>query len=219
MNSPRPRALVRLVALSVVAVLLTACGSVHPGSAAIVDDESISMRTADKASAAYCKLALAVAKQQGVATVSAADTRRQSVTDLIMFKVATKIAKDQHLDIDPATYVITDKQGVQISQAFPHTDLQQIRAAIERSQHTYAITVALGQIALGQKLAADTQAAIEQAGTAVITKAYKKSDVSIDPRFGLNDLTKQIGQTGSLSVPQVTEDSDPAALPVSQRCS
>ena len=177
------------------------------------------MKTADKASVAYCKLSLVVAKQQGVKDVSASDTRRQAITDLITFRVAKKLAKDRQLSIDPANYVITDKQDVQIGQAFPGADLKQIRGAIERSQEIYAITVALGEGETGKKISTATQAEIEKAGTAIITRAYKSSDISIDPRFGLNDLTKQVGQTGSLSVPQVAEDSDPSALPVSQRCS
>ncbi len=208
-----------MAVLGCVAALMTACGSVHPGSAAVVDNETISMKTADKASIAYCKFALAAAKQNGVKSVSAADTRRQAVTDLIAFKVATKLASGRHLNIDPAKYVVTEAEDKQIAKQFPGSNLTQMHDAIQRSRQTYAISVALGEAATGQKISTATQAAVEKAGTAVITKAFKTSDISIDPRFGLDDLTKQIGQTGSLSVPQVAEDSDPAALPVSQRCS
>ncbi len=208
-----------MAVLAGITALMTACGTVHPGSAAVVDDQAISMKTADKASAAYCKLALNAAAQQGVKDVSAADTRRQAISDLITYKVAKKVEKQRHLTIDPATYVITDTQAGQIAKAFPKGPLGQIKEAIERSQETYAITVALGEGSTGLKLDQQNQAGIEKAGTAIITKAYKSSGISIDPRFGLNDLTKQIGQTGSLSVAQVAEDSDPAALPASQRCS
>lgn len=208
-----------MAALAGAAVLMTACGSIHPGSAAVVDNETISMKTADEASAAYCKLALNAAAQQGVKDVSAADTRRQAITDLITFKIAKKIAKDRDLKVDPAGYAITEEQTGQIAKAFPNGDLKEIAAAIERSQETYAIAIALGEATTGEKVSAANQAAVEKAGAAVITKAYKSSDISIDPRFGLNHLMKQIGQTGSLSVAQVAEDSDPAALPVSQRCS
>ncbi|MEO6472661.1 MAG: hypothetical protein ABIR57_11850 [Aeromicrobium sp.] len=219
MNSSRRRGAVRLAILGIVAASMTACGTVHPGSAAIVDGQTISMKTADKASAAYCRLALVVAAQQGAKEVSAADTRRQSVTDLVMFEVAKKVAKRHHLVIDPATYLLTEKQRAQVAQAFPHGDLKQIRDAIERSQQTYAITIALGEESTGEKVTATTQSALESVGQSVITKSYKSSDISIDPRFGLDSTTKQIAQTGSLSVPEGEEPTDLSALPASQRCS
>lgn len=219
MNSPRPRVVVRITTFVGIAALMTACGSVHPGSAAVVDNESISMKTADEASAAYCKLALNAAAQQGVKDVSGADTRRQSIADLITYKIAKKVEKERGLHVDPGTYVLTDTQAGQVAKAFPKGPLGEIRAAIERSQETYAITIALGEASTGLKIDQQNQAGIQKAGTAIITKAFKSSDISIDPRFGLNDMTKQIAQTGSLSVPQVPEDSDPAALPPTQRCS
>lgn len=208
-----------MAVLAGVATLLTACGSIHPGSAAVVGGEAISMGTADEASAAYCKLSLVVARQQGVKDVSAADTRRQAITDLITYKVAMKIAKQRHLNIDPATYVVSDKQSAQIEKSFGNTDLGQIRDAIQRSQYTYEVTVALGQIDTGKTFSTATQAEIEKAGSAEIAASLKASDISIDPRFGLDDVAKQISQTGSLSVPVVAENSDPASRPVSQRCS
>ena len=219
MNSLRPRVVVRIAAFAGSAALLAACGSVHPGSAAVVDDEVISMKTADKASTAYCKLGLASAASQGVKDVSAADARRQAITDLITFKVAKKVAKKRGLKIDPATYVLTQQQLAQVTKAFPGSGLPEIRSAIERSQETYAIALALGESTTGLTADADNQAGIEKAGTALITKAYKSSDISIDPRFGLDDAIKPVALTGSLSVPQIAEKSDAASLPVSQRCS
>ena len=230
MNSSRPRSLLsltnlksggwRLATLGIAVIAVTACAGVNPGSAAVVDGESISMAKADKASAAYCRLALAVAAQQGTNSVSAADTRRQSITDLIMYAVAKKVAKERNVQVDPGTYVITDDQVAQIAQAFPGADLTEIREAIERSQETFAISLALGEDSTGRKSTDATRTAIENAGRAEIQTAFKASDISIDPRFGLNDAAVQIAATGSLSIAQVTEaDSDPVTLPTAQRCS
>lgn len=230
MNSSRLRTLLslaglksgglRLATLGIAVIALTACAGVNPGSAAVVDGESISMKTADEASTAYCKLSLSVAAQQGVKTVSSGDSRRQAITDLIMYAVAKKVEKEQGVVVDPTTYVITAAQKTQIAQAFPRANLNQIGDAIERSQETYSIIVALGQASTGRVMADDTKAAIEKAGQADIVKAYKSSDISIDPRFGLNDLTQKIGDTGSLSIAEVAgTEADPAGLPPAQRCS
>lgn len=220
MNSSRVRALIRPAALALAALALASCAGVHPGSAAVVDGESISMQKADKASVAYCKLALAVAAQQGVTAVGAADTRRQSVTDLVMYKVAKKLVGERGLKVDPATYVLTDDQESQIAEAFAGEDLKEISGAIEHSQETYAIIIALGEEATGTAFSEETAAQIEGAGQAEINKAYRSSDISIDPRFGLDDLTKQVAATGSLSVPEVSKaEVDPAGLPSGQRCS
>lgn len=230
MNSSRPRTLLsspglrlgglRSATLGMAILALTACAGVSPGSAAVVDGESISMKKADKASAAYCKLSLAVAAQQGAPAVSAADSRRQAISDLITYAVAKKVEKQRGVAVDPTTYVITDTQKAQIVKAFPGGDLAQISHAIERSQEIYAIIIALGKASTGEVMANDTKAAIEQSGQAEITRAYTSSDISIDPRFGLNDLTKKIGDTGSLSIAAVTKaNNDPAKLPATQRCS
>ena len=210
----------RLATLGFAAIALTACAGVNPGSAAVVDGESISMKTADEASTAYCKLSLSVAAQQGVKTLSSGDSRRQAITDLIMYAVAKKVEKQRGVAVNPTTYVLTNTQKAQIAQAFPRADLTQIGAAIERSQQTYSIIVALGQASTGEVMANDTKAAIEKAGQADILTAYKSSDISIDPRFGLNDLTQKIGDTGSLSIAEVAgAETDPARLPAAQRCS
>jgi hypothetical protein len=202
---------------------MTACSNIHPGSAAVVDGVSISMSRADDAAAAYCQLSLATAAQQGVTDVPSAAARRQAITDLIMSAVAEKVAKDRNLAVDPGSYVLTEKQSRQIAAAFPHADDKQIADAIERSQRTYAIAVALGEAVSGrqvtEKSTESEQSAVQTAGQDVITKAYQKSDISIDPRFGLDDLTKQVAQTGSLSIPQSDKAVDPATLPPSQRCS
>lgn len=219
MNSSRPRTLLRSATLGVAAIALAACSGVHPGSAAVVDGETISMGTVDKAAAAYCKLSLAVAKQQGTGAVNSSDTRRQSVADLVTYAVAKKLVKERDLAIDPNSYVITAAQREQIDKAFPGADLKQISQAIERSQETYAIALALGEESTFKRATDANSAEIEKAGRAEIAKAMKASDISIDPRFGLDDATKKIDDTGSLSVAAVTAGKvDPAEVPAAQRC-
>lgn len=181
------------------------------------------MSRADAASTAYCQLSLATAAQQGVTAIPSSAVRRQAVTDLVLSVIAEQLAKDRGLNLDPATYALTEKQNRQIAEAFPRADDKQIAAAIERSQRTYAITMALGESATGKKITSTSteaeQTAVHTAGEDVVTKAYKASDVSIDPRFGVDDLTQQTASSGSLSIPVSTKAVDPSALPPSQRCS
>ncbi|MGZ5370385.1 hypothetical protein [Aeromicrobium sp.] len=224
MNSSRPRASrrstsLRAVCLGIAAIALAACSNVHPGSAAVVDGESISMGKADETATAYCELALAVASQQGNKAVGTSETRRQAVADLIAFTVAQRVAKERDLQIDPAGYTLTDEQKTQIDKTFPDADLEEITAAIERSRHTYAVVVALGEEATGKKLSEANTKEIEAAGQAEIVQVYKSTDISIDPRFGLDDLAQQVANSGSLSIAEVPDTAvDPAKLPASQRC-
>lgn len=219
MNSSRPRTAVRLAVLGIAALLMSACSTIHTGSAAVVDGDTISMKAANTATSAYCKWSLAVAQQQGVKDVSSADTRRQAVTDLVASTVARKLVESRDLRIDPNKVELTADQVKQLNAAFPKKDVPAIRAALERSQYTYVVVVALGEQDTGLTISDKNQAQVEKAGQAALTKALKASDIEIDPRFGLDDVTKPVSQTGSLSVVPVAEDSDPAALPKSQRCS
>lgn len=219
MNSLRPRAIVRIVAVAGAALLMTACGTIHTGSAAVVDGDTISMKAANVASTAHCQLSLVLAKQQGGQDASAADSRRQAVVNLIVDKVAHEAVKRDGVSVDPAKVALTNEQLTQVKTAFPKQELGQIRTVLERSQYIYLAMVALGEQETGVKISAQTQAEVEKAGQAALGKAVKDSKISIDPRFGLNDITTQIAQTGSLSVPHAKEVSNPAGLPLAQRCS
>ncbi len=219
MNSLRPHAVVRIVAVAGAAMLMAACGTVHTGSAAVVDGDTISMKTADAASMAHCRLSVVLAKQQGGAQVSAADSRRQAVTNLVVDKVAHDIVKRDGLRVDPAKVVLTNQQIIQVEAAFHKREVGPIRTALERSQYIYLAMVALGEQETGLTISAQTQAQVENAGQAALRKAVKDSKIAIDPRFGLNGMTTQIAQTGSLSVPQNDKASTPTGLPPAQRCS
>lgn len=216
----RPRRLVGCVAVGLAGLGLAACGSVHPGSAAVVDGQSVSFDTVNNAAKAYCKITVQTSQQQGAQAMDYADLRRQAITDYVLNVVARHLEKDQNLSIKTSSYEISDDEKEQIDKVFKGQNLKEIIAALERSRQTLAIATALGEEKTGTKSSDETGQQLANVGHEEIIKAYKSSDVSFDPRFALSDSAQQIAKTGSLSVSAVKEsDQDPQNLPTFQRCS
>lgn len=213
----RSRAAVLLLA----GLTLAACGNVHPGAAAVVDDQTISMKALDKAAKAYCTLTLAGSQDQGATPPDNADIRRQAVTTLVSLIVARKVAKEEGITPKPSDYELTNDQEAQVAKAFPKEEnLDEINQLIEQSQELSAISLALGEKITGQAPTAENEAQVGAAGQAEITKAFKDNDVEFAPRFGLSDSAKKVAATGSLSVSPTDLGADkPNELPEAQRCS
>ncbi|MDX6233769.1 MAG: hypothetical protein QOH68_2841 [Nocardioidaceae bacterium] len=208
----------RAAVLVLAGLTLAACGNVHPGAAAVVDDQTISMKSLDKSAKALCTLASA--NPQRTATISNADIRRQALSTLVSLVVARKLADEEGITPKPADYELTNDQEGQVAKAFPkEKNLGEINKLIEQSQELSAISLALGQKVTGQAPTAETADQIGAAGQAEITKAFKDNDVEFAPRFGLsNTSAKVITSTGSLSVTKAAE-AKPDQLPAAQRCS
>lgn len=209
----------RAVALVLAGLMLAACGNIHPGDAAVVDGRSISMKSLDVTAKSYCELTLRSATQQGVSAVSNADMRRQAVTGMVTLMVARKLAEEQGVTPKPSTYELTDEQKSQVAAAFPKGDHDALNQVIEDSQETYEIAVALGERSTGDQRTDANVDTLAQAGQAQITKTFSDYDVSFSPRFGLSKSSKQIADTGSLSVPVSADKVAAAELPPAQRCS
>jgi hypothetical protein len=211
----------RAAAVLAVAVLtLTACGNTHPGAAAVVDDQTISMKSLDKTAQALCTLSLA--SSQGATPPDNADIRRQAVSTLVSLIVARKVAKKEGITPSPSDYELTKDQESQVAKAFPNEkDLSEINKLIEQSQELSAISLALGEKLTGQAPTADTENQIGTLGQAEITKAFKDNDVKFAPRFGLSNTgSDRPATTGSLSVASADLGEDePDQLPRAQRCS
>src|SRR5215212_4662651 len=94
----------RAAVLIVAALTLAACGNIHPGAAAVVDDQTISMRTLNKTARAYCTLSLAGSQQQGATSPDNAEVRRQAVTTLVSLAVGRKLAKEHGITVRPSQY-------------------------------------------------------------------------------------------------------------------
>ena len=210
----------RGVVLALAGLSLAACGAVHPGSAAVVDGESISMRTLDRTATAYCELTVNAARQQGVTSISNADVRRQAVVGLVSLRVARDLADAEGLTIAPSGYELTSAQRDQITTAFPDGDVDEIARAIEDSQEVSAIAVALAERQAGQQATTENEQQLAELGQKTILAAFRSSDVSFAPRFGLDPDGQPRADTGSISVSPVDLEAPVAEeLPTDQRCS
>lgn len=213
------RSILHLFAGAVAVVMLAGCGSLHPGDAAVVEGTEISMTTADERAAAYCVVSLVSAKQQGLNELSGAETRRQAVSDLVTHAVAQRVAKSEGIEADPKLYELTDDQQAQIRAAFKDSNPDVVVRSILMAQETFALTIALGERATGMVLNDNNGADIQAAGESTLVAAMENLDITVDPRFGLDDLTVQISDTGSLSVDEENLAATPVGeLPATQRC-
>lgn len=210
----------RGLVLGLAGLSLAACGTVHPGSAAVVDGTTISMRTLDRTATAYCTLTASTAKQQGITTVSNADVRRQAVVGLVSLRVARDLAAKKGVTVAPSEYELSAKQRDQLASTFPGSDGDDLAEAIEDSQEVSAIAVALAEKQTNQQATSQNEAQFAELGQNEILKAFAASDVSFAPRFGLAPDGTQRSATGSIAVTPVDLEAPvDEELPSALRCS
>jgi len=214
----------RPAVLILAALSLAACGSVHPGDAAVVDGHAISMQVADESSEAYCALAVLTAAQQGVTDVPSADSRRQAVRTLVTLAVARDLADELGLAPKESDYTLPRSDRDQIASALKDADddeLEHVYTALQDNQELTLIAASLGAHATGQTLSEQNRESLTSAGLTEIDKAFADHDVDIDPRFDLKLplATDAKPGTGSLSATAVKAAADDADVPVALRCS
>lgn len=206
---------VRVLVVAVAAVLLTGCGSVHPGAAAVVDDDVISMHDADDTAQVYCSLTLLQGTQGQ--RPSNADIRREAVRDLVIGVVARHLAQKDDIDVSPSAFQITPAQRQQLAKAFPAGQLESAIETIEHTQQTYAIVQELGKRSPDVP-ATDDEAAVQDAGLKVVQAEMAKHDISYDPRFGLKADGDDRSDPTPLSVSPNALDDNMEGLPATQQC-
>jgi hypothetical protein len=205
----------RILAAAAAVMLLAGCGSVHPGAAAVVDDDVVPMGDVDDTAQVYCSLTLLQGTQGQ--PPSNADIRREAVRDLVIGVVARRLAKQQDVEVSPSTYQVTPAQRQQLAQKFSADELGSVIKTIEHTQQTYAIVQALGKRAKDVP-ATDDEAAIQDAGLKVVQAEMKRHDISYDPRFGLKPDGAQKSDLTPLSVSPNTLDDTMKGLPAMQQC-
>ncbi|MFS0884180.1 hypothetical protein [Aeromicrobium sp. 179-A 4D2 NHS] len=190
----------RLVVLGLAALALSACGPVHPGAAAVVDGSRIAMSDVDDVAAVYCAASLSggTAEGQNQAGIDTIGLRRQAIADLLAGEVADSIAQERDYDITVPK--VSGQDRAQLEEMFGD-DLDGALALIERNQRTSAIVV---EMAREQNPDVTDEQQLLQAGQQLLGQAVNDRDITVDPRFGLDETLQQIGDTGSLSVPAVS---------------
>ncbi|MTB87990.1 hypothetical protein H9L21_03350 [Aeromicrobium senzhongii] len=185
----------RLAVLGLAALLLAGCGPVHPGAAAVVGDTRIPMSDVDDVASVYCAASKQQAQQGGAGSVDSAALRRQSLADLLVGEIADQIAQERDLTIEVPALTAEDK--AQLEQMFGDQVDEAVKL-VERNQRTSAIALELGREAAP---AGTDEEQLVQAGQQLLAQQIAEFDVSVDPRFGLDETIQQVSESGSLSVP------------------
>lgn len=203
----------RILGLVVAAGLLSACGTVHPGAAAVVNGERITMQEADSLAPVFCQVQ--VAGQQGTAVFDNAQVRREALSSLIFIELAEQIADERDL-----TVKVPDEENPQLA-AFREILAPEYHASfdsfIEQNLRFGAIA-----IALGASLAPDVkdENSLLELGMAEMSKVLSETEIEIDPRFGLSPEGQAIADSGSLSVLSMNlEGSTPETRAAATLCS
>lgn len=189
----------RILGLVVVAGLLSACGSVNPGAAAVVNGERITMQTADEAARTFCQVNMA-GQPEGSATDNT-QMRLQALASLIISEVADQVAKEEGIKVTvdnelPAEFA--DFRG-----SLTAADRAAFDSIYEANMRMGAIATELGRAAAPDE---KNPEALAQLGMKELQKALAEQDIEIDPRFGLSPELTQIADSGSLSVATVNFD-------------
>lgn len=187
---------------------LSACGSMHPGSAIVIDGDSVSADKVDDLADNLCEAIGA----SGQADVGGKDARQQAVSLMLSLTAARQAADDLGIEVEPSKYAVTSSDTEALEAQFPDADSEQLEKVIAISKESSALVTAIGQDQAGSS--ASTEQA-QQAGQQYLQDFIADADVSIDPRYGLDDDGQPKDETDSLSV----RVSDPAEdIPSTQQC-
>jgi len=185
-STPRRRATWTAVAAGAL-LLLTGCADVHPGVAAKVGDDTITMATVDQAADDLCT---GVRPQLGANDVPAEITMGQlrtfAVHSMVRKEIVDQFAADNHIAGPGEEYDKTVDATKGLLTKLP-SDVQDTYIEIFAID-AYADGI-LGQVAKTQLAAAGNTSPsdeqIKMLGDALFQDYVKSLDISIDPRFGI----------------------------------
>ncbi|MET7647394.1 SurA N-terminal domain-containing protein [Streptomyces sp. NPDC005426] len=214
MHRRRRTALIVSAALLTAAPLLTACGSqAHPGAAAVVGGDRITVATV-QGQAADVRQAQDASEQSAQMTGQSGQLVRAKLHGLILDRVLDKASADAGVTVTRA-----EIQQMRQSAVAQYKGEDGLRAAVlqERWIAPDQIDAFLREqvqlTKLGQALGADptTPAGTKILGDA-LTKASKALEVDVNPRFGAwNNQQIQLGEYKAPWITQVTEPAQSAA--------
>jgi len=202
------------------ALLLTACGQVHPGAAATVGDSRISFDEVDTLSVAYCKATLADAEARGepVPAAEGMDSRRTVLQALLVLELSRQAADKLGVEVEPAAYA-ADEQSIQsLVDAVGEEYADEIDRLIEVFGEAGALQAEIGADQLDQEVSEADVAAQQEAGRRYVGDYAADVEIDIDPRLGLSSDVDALFATGTLPVASSTGSlsvpvSDEAVLP------
>jgi hypothetical protein len=187
----------RAALLAPAALILAACGQVHPGAAAVVDGRRISFDQVDATARGYCELVALQGQEPDAAAL-----RRQALADRVALDVARELAEQRDLAVPRSEWIVpvADREG--LAEALPDADVEQVIEAAELNGRLRVTLEVLGSPAGSPEVA-------QQQGRDVVAQELADRDVQVDPRLGLDESLQDTGSNGSLSVR--SGDAEPAA--------
>jgi len=202
------------------ALLLTACGQVHPGAAATVGESRISFDEVDTLSVAYCKATIADAEARGEPAPAAEgmDSRRTVLQALLVLELSRQAADSLGVEVDPAAYA-ADERGIQsLLDAIGEEYADEIDRLIEVFGEAGALQAGIGADQLNQEVSEADAEAQQEAGRGYVGDYATDVEIDIDPRLGLSADVGALFDTGTLPVTTATGSlsvpvSDEAVLP------
>jgi hypothetical protein len=226
-----------LVGLACAGLLLTGCGSslgIHPGAAAIVGDETLSMSRIDSTTTRFCKAYLAQAQQSSSSQsgpLPMGTLRSYAAASLAQRALGDQLAKTY--GVQPASgYQSTVSSYQQALASSPPDQLDAVIQVAAAQAYLQNVEVAVGQQLTGNQgqSNADLKAALQR-GQVAAQDWLKSHRVVIDPVFDVSvdggKFTPKDDQTsyalsplasagvGSASSPQSSYTSQ---LPAAQVC-
>jgi len=176
-----------LVGVALAGLVLSGCAAVgvHPGSAAVVGDESLSMRKIDRTTQRYCR-AYEPQLSQANQRVPMRVLRQFIAASLSQRLLGEQLAEEY--DVQPTSQYA--QQVTKVSQQFAAADPDLRNAVVDvEGGVPYLQTV---QVAIGEKLlneagtpATSTKAALQR-GQVATQDWLKDHSISLDPVFGVD---------------------------------
>ena len=207
---------------------LSAC-SAHPGSAAVVGDESISDSRVDDVASALC--AAQGGGQSGGQDLASRGARQGALDVLINSALSRQYGASQGVQPDQEQVSAALAANAQNISGLPAEHRQDFEDTLREYAEGQLMLIDIGRRELAK---AGTKNATEQQAVSEGTKlrnawAAKNVEVTVDPRFGEYTKNSLLPKSGSLSVAASKsaadgDSADPspgwvASLPASQKCS
>ena len=218
-----------LAAVAAAAGLALSACSAHPGSAAVVGDESISDSRVDDVASALC--AAQGGGQSGGQDLASRGARQGALDVLINSSLSRQYGASQGVQPDQEQVSAALAANAQNISGLPAEHRQDFKDTLREYAEGQLMLIDIGRRELAK---AGTKNATEQQAVSEGTKlrnawAAKNADVTVDPRFGEYSKNALLPKSGSLSVAaskSATDGGSPdpspgwiAALPASQKCS
>lgn len=228
LSRPSTGRMVRFAGLtSAAALLLSACGSVHPGDAAVVGSDSISQTRVDGVATAVCTVNTSSGQSSSVPSRNA---RRFALNLLLDSTLSLQFGRKEGVRPDQHLVSTGLAQSAQTFSSLPPAQRADLQSAVHDVYAGQSVLESIGRRSLEKNGQTNVTTKQALAQGSLLRNQYAQSlDIEVDPRFGTYEKGQVAPTSGSLSsaVSPTALDgqtSDPStdwvsALPASQKCS